>query len=141
MASNLPDMKQKQKLLYAQDISSDVLVKHGTAFFEEGWLSDAIDFFAKAEHTEGVEQVKRVAVEEGDAFLFKRCLDLLGIEDASSQWCELADRALALGKLQFAREGYRKCGDRKAMEKVDKMISPHSTEEQPENGFKKEGDS
>lgn len=138
MASNLPDMKQKQKLLYAQDISSDVLVKHGTAFFEEGWLSDAMDFFEKAEHTEGIESVKRVAVEEGDAFLFKRCLDLLGIEEASSQWCELADRALTLGKLQFAREGYRKCGDRKAMEKIDKMISPDSTEEPQTDDLKKE---
>lgn len=125
--SNLPDMKQKQKLLYADEISSDVLVKHGKEFFEQGWLSDALDFFSKAEYSEGIDMVKRTAIEEGDAFLFNRCLGIQGIEDAGSQWCEVADRALELGKLQFAKEGYRKCGNRKAMEKVDKMISPDST--------------
>ncbi len=122
--SSLPDMKQKQKLLYADEISADVLIKQGMAFFEEGWLSDALDFFSKAQHTEGLEMLKRAAMEQGDAFLFKRCLDSLGIEDAGSQWCELADRALSLGKLQFAKEGYRRCGDKKAMKKIDDMISP-----------------
>ncbi len=130
--SSLPDMKQKQKLLYADDISAEILIKHGMAFYEQGWFSDALDFFSKAEHTEGLEMLKEAVVQQGDAFLFNRCLVALGIDDAGSQWCEVADRALTLGKLQFAREGYRRCGDRKSMEKVDRMILPDQESESTE---------
>jgi hypothetical protein len=122
--SNLPDLKRKQKLLFAEDAQPEALIAQGQRFLDAGWLNDAIDFWQRAGHTEGLQQIQMTAVEQGDAFLFNRCLHALDEEAPESAWQELADRARELGKLQFAREGYRMSGDRKAMERVEQQMQP-----------------
>ncbi len=131
--TGLPNVKQKQKLLFAKDTSEQILIDHGHKFLSAGWYNDAIDFFERASHAEGLRQIRQTAQDEGDAFLFTRCIRVEGVEVTDDEWHRLADRALELGKLQFAREGYRMAGDRKAMAKVDLKIKPEA--EQPvDNG-------
>jgi len=122
--SDLPDYKQKQKLLYKDDAAPEALIQQGEKFFAAGWYKDAIDFFARAEFTEGLQRIRAKASEEGDAFLLQQCLRAQEDEAPDQEWRELADRALELGKLQFAREAYRQAGDRKGLDKVDAMIAP-----------------
>lgn len=125
--SDLPHLKQKQKLLYAEDPEPAALIALGQRYLEAGWFNDAIDFWQRAEHREGLQQLQMTAVEQGDAFLFNRCLHALDEEAPESAWQELAQRALDLGKLQFAREGYRMSGDRKGMERVEQQMQPTAT--------------
>jgi hypothetical protein len=120
--TNLPDYKQKQKLLFKEGADPATLIQQGEQFFAAGWYKDAVDFFGRAEFTEGLERVRAKALDEGDAFLLLLSLRTLGIEAEAAEWRQLADRALALGKLQFAREGYRLAGDRKGLDKVDALI-------------------
>lgn len=127
----LPHYKKKQQLLHAKDARPDDLRRQGEEFLQAGWLSDAIDFFKKAGDQNGLEKVRDIAISEGDAFLFRRTLKVLDAAASEDQWKELADRALDLGKLQFAREGYRMAGDRKSLDKVDQLINPEA-EETPE---------
>jgi len=122
--SDLPDLKHKQKLLYTEDTQPADLIAQGQRYRDAGWLNDAIDFWQRAGHSEGLQQIQMTAVEQGDAFLFNRCLRALDEEAPGSAWQELADRALQLGKLQFAREGYRMSGDRKAMERIEQQMQP-----------------
>jgi hypothetical protein len=127
----LPHYKKKQQLLHAKDARPGDLRRQGEEFLQAGWLSDAIDFFKKAGDQNGLEKVRDIVISEGDAFLFRRALTALDVTASEEQWKELADRALDLGKLQFAREGYRMAGDRKSLDKVDQLINPDA-EETPE---------
>ena len=127
----LPHYKKKQQLLHAKDAKPADLSRQADEFLQAGWLSDAIDFFGKAGDQNGLEKVRDIAISEGDVFLFRRTLKALEVTASEDQWKELADRALDLGKLQFAREGYRMAGDRKSLDKVDLLINPEP-EETPE---------
>jgi len=126
-----PHYKKKQQMLHAKDVRPDDLRRQAEEFLQAGWLSDAIDFFDKAGDQNGLEKIRDIAISEGDAFLFRRTIKALDAAASESQWKELADRAIDLGKLQFAREAYRMAGDRKSLDKVDKLISPEAEEAPP----------
>lgn len=127
-AADLPDQKQKQALLYKPDTKPQELINWGRKFQEAGWYRDAILFFTKAEDRQGLEGIRRQMIEEGDVFLFRQVL--VGLDESASddEWRQLGDRAMTLGKLQFAREAYRMIGDRKSIDKIDKMINPKAEE-------------
>ena len=127
----LPHYKKKQQRLHAKDAKPEDLSRQGEEFLKAGWLSDAIDFFGKAGDQNGLEKIRDITIEEGDVFLFRSTLKALDATASEDQWKELADRAFALGKYQFAREAYRMAGDRKSLDKVDQIINPEP-EETPE---------
>ena len=131
MSDALPDLKQKSKLLYG-DLPAEKLVAWGEKYLAAGWISDGLDFFVVAEHQEGLNKVRKLAVEEGDVFLLRRCLKELDEQAADGEWKSLAERALDMGKLQFAREGFRLAGERKMLDKVDAIINPPKEKEADE---------
>jgi hypothetical protein len=128
----LPHYKKKQQLLHSKDVKPGELRRQGEEFLQAGWLSDAIDFFGKAGHREGLSKIREIAVAEGDIFMFRRTLKALEAEASEDEWKRLADRAFELEKLQFAREAYRMAGDRKSLDKVDRLINPEPEEEPAE---------
>ena len=128
---DLPQFKKKQQLLHAKDAKPEDLSRQGEKFLQAGWLSDAIDFFGKAGDQDGLKKIREITIEEGDTFLFRRTLKAMDETADEKQWKELAERALDQGKLQFAREAYRMAGDRKSLDKVDRLINPEP-EETPE---------
>jgi hypothetical protein len=129
----LPHYKQKQQLLYAKDARPEDLRRQAEEYLREGWLSDAIDFFGKAGDREGLEKIREITIAEGDIFLFRRTLKAMDMTAEEDEWKELADRAFELGKLQFAREAYRMAGDRKSLDKVDRLIHPEPEEKPQED--------
>lgn len=135
----LPHYKKKQSIIYSKDTKPEELVRLGERFFSEGWLSDALDCFERAGAAGNLEKVRKVCVEEGDVFLFRKVLRAQGAEAVPAEWKELGDNARGLGKLQFAREAYRMAGERKALDEVDKLIQPaqqtdEDAEEQADGG-------
>lgn len=120
----LPHYKKKQSLIHAKDAKPEDLTRLGERFFSEGWLSDAVDCFERAEAGENLAKVRKVCIEEGDAFLFRKTLRAMKADAEQAEWKQLGDNARAQGKLQFAREAYRMAGERKAMDEVDRLIHP-----------------
>ncbi len=129
MSNALPDLKQKLKLLFG-NLSKEKLIEWGERYLQAGWISDALDFFVEAEHIEGFKQVRALAVKEGDAFILRRCLKEMDVSADEGEWKALGESALELGKLQFAREGFRLAGERKMLDRVDAMINPPKQEEE-----------
>lgn len=121
---SLPTYKQKQQLLYAKQRDPALLSSWGRKLVEHGWLCDAIDFYAAAGDQVGLEQLRRLAREQGDIFLLRRCLTELKVAADEKEWGVLGKQALALGKLQYAREAFRMAGDRKSLDEVDALIQP-----------------
>jgi len=137
--TDMPTYKQKQALLFKPDAKPAELRSWGRRFLENGWIRDAILFLQKAEDREGLASVRKLMIEEGDVFLFRQAL--LGLDETASEdeWRQLGDRAMTLGKLQFAREAYRMIGDRKSIDKIDKLINPQVEEEAPADSPVDEG--
>ncbi len=79
---------------------------YGLKFLELGWREDALEFFKKGEIPEELEKLKDYCLETGDAFLLGR----IGKQEPEV-WGRLAERALALGKLHFARRAFEIAGD------------------------------
>ena len=100
--ARLPSPLKKRQLIYGEKTPSEELSARGRDHLEEGRLTDALDFFEAARDTEGLAEIAKRAVEEGDAFL------LWGVERtapqlvSSAEWEKLARRAAALGKDAFA---------------------------------------
>ncbi len=120
--------RKKHELLFAKEKNTDLLREWGRRLSEAGWLSDAMDCFAAAGDTEGLNKLRATVLDQGDAFLFRRCLAELGQEASPEDWAALGRRAEALGKLQFAREAFRLAGDRKSLDRIDALLAPPPAE-------------
>jgi hypothetical protein len=104
--SGLPNCLKKRQLLNEKMLSPALCRDYGNKFLELGWREDALEFFKKGEVTEELEKLKTFSLETGDAFLLAR----IGKQEPED-WRRLAERALALGKLHFARRAFEIAGD------------------------------
>lgn len=120
----LPHYKSKQQILFAKDAKPEMLSDYGRKYLKAGWLSDALEFFARAGDKRGLEEIRAQSLQEGDVFLFRRTLDALTTTAADSEWKQLGENARGLGKLQFAREAFRMAQDRKSLDEMEHLINP-----------------
>jgi hypothetical protein len=114
--TKLPDYRLKQKILYIDKTSSASLISYGDMYLEADALSDALDFYARAAHRTGVEKIKALAIERGDAFLFQGAAKALGGEPAAEEWEAVGRRAAELGKNLFARSALAKANNPQLLE-------------------------
>jgi hypothetical protein len=101
MAVNLDSINRRRLL---NDGSPDP-VKLGSLareFAEQGFLSDAVDFLEKAKDTESLTALLDTAVSEGDLFLVRRILRILGRKPDKDLLLSVAENADRLGKALFA---------------------------------------
>jgi hypothetical protein len=106
LPKGVPNCLKKRQLLNDKILSPALCRDYGHKFLEMGWLEDALEFFKKGEATEELEKLKALSLETGDAFLLAR----LGHQEPED-WRRLAERALALKKLHFARRAFEIAGD------------------------------
>lgn len=120
--SKLPDYRIKQKILYIDKTGPETLKNCGDLFFAEGNLSDALDFYAKADFTEGMQKIKTAAGETGDTMLFQRAAKALNWEPAPADWENLAKAALDLKKYLFARHALEKTHNEELLQSLQKIM-------------------
>lgn len=106
LPSGVPNCLKKRQLLNDKILSPALSEDYGHKFLEMGWREDALEFFKKGAVTEELEKLKAYSLETGDAFLLSR----IGQQEPEV-WRRLAERALALGKLHFARRAFEAAGD------------------------------
>ena len=119
----LPGCLKKRDLLNSDRSDPAYFVQLGTAYLEEGRVSDAIEFFEKARHREGLDRLLERCFDDGDLFLFRKIAKILGLSPGPDQWIKLGDRALSLGKLHFARAAYREGGAPERLAQVERLLS------------------
>lgn len=106
LPKGVPNCLKKRQLLNDQVLSPELCREYGSKFLALGWREDALEFFKKGGVAEELEKLKAYCLETGDAFLLAR----LGKQEPEV-WRRLAERALALGKLHFARRAFEFAGD------------------------------
>lgn len=119
---------KKRDLLNSDKADNSELIKYGEGYLQEGRLSDTMDFFEKAGHVEGLIQLKEQCVAEGDYFLFHRLARILADSPSAEDWISLADNALTLSKLLFARSAYLEANYHEKVAQVEKLLQLHTQE-------------
>lgn len=114
----LPDYKEKQKILYMDNTSPTVLIAYGDKYLEAGRISDAIDFYHKADHTEGLEKIREMVAAEGDVMEFQHTLNALDKNASTEEWEAIGKRAFDLEKYAFATHAFEKSGNDSMIEKI-----------------------
>ena len=120
---------KKRDLLSSGKADKAELIKLGERYLHEDRLSDTIDFFEKAEHFEGLTQLKEQCVAKGDYFLCQRLANILRESFSSEEWIQLGDKALHLGKLLFARSAYQQAESLEKVAQVEKLLQSPAQEQ------------
>jgi hypothetical protein len=128
-AKKLLSCLKKRDLLNSGKADKSELIKLGEPYLHEDRLSDTIDFFEKAEHFEGLTQLKEQCVAKGDYFLYQRLANILGESPSSEEWIQLGDNALHLGKLLFARSAYQQAESPEKVAQVEKLLQSPAQEQ------------
>ncbi|MEW6261607.1 MAG: hypothetical protein AB1641_00890 [Thermodesulfobacteriota bacterium] len=97
----------RRELLNSKEDNPDYYRELGRRFQGEGFLSDAVDFLAKAGDAAGLEALAQAAIEEGDLFLLTKSRKALGRLPEPEELARLADNATRLGKTSFAESARR----------------------------------
>ena len=117
----LPSCLKKRDLLNSDRVDKSELIKLGQGYLQEGFISDCIDLFEKAQHFEGLIQLKEKCAAEGDYFLYHRLAKILQDSPSPEEWTQLGDKALGLGKLLFASLAYERADNQEKAAQVEKL--------------------
>lgn len=98
----LPKPLKKRDVLYGVGTPREQLVRLGKLALQRGLVFDAADFFCEAKDEEGLVEIRRLAVEQGDAFLLRKIQETDVRLVSSSDWRALAAKANQLGKLTYS---------------------------------------
>ena len=118
----LPNSQQKRKLLFDKNIPSQRLVSCGELYLREGRLNEAAELFARASHEEGLAQIRDLAVEQGDSFLYG--VASKGSEEGNNReaWETLGKKAMELEKYSHAIRAFRKSQNQEALEVAEEAL-------------------
>jgi hypothetical protein len=84
---------------------------YGDLFADAGRWAQAMMFYERSRDPGRLARVKKEAVRAGDAFLLHGITRLIPDLVDELEWREAGERALAEGKLVFARDCFEKSGD------------------------------
>ena len=124
----LPDYRLKQKILYVDHTDPETFKNYGDLFFAEGSFSDALDFYQKANFSEGLQKIKNAASESGDVMLFGLAAKSLNLELQASDWENIGRIALGSKKYLFARHALGKANNEELLNSLAKIMEAEEHE-------------
>jgi len=135
----LPWTLEKRALLYDK---KGVDYRHyGDLFFEAERYADALEFYLQGDVEEGIEKMKRLAIEEGDYYILAKIEEKYPGRIKEKEWREAAVQAERAGKFSMATWLYEKCGEREKMrEMAEKAGIELGEEDEGETDGEKEGE-
>ena len=123
LPKGMPDCLKKRRLLNDKELSPELCRDYGEKFLALGFLEDALEFFVRGHYEPGLDKLKAQALEAGDAYVMAR----LGPQPPEI-WRQVADQALKLGKIHFARRALEQAGDREQAEELARRLQNEAPE-------------
>lgn len=127
MKNELPDYREKQRVLYTDGSADDELIAYGDRCRKVNRIFDALEFYQKAKHRTGLEEIMGMAISTGDAMLFEQTARAFGREPNREEWNRLGHQAFVLKKYTFARYAFEKGGDSAMLEEIRKINAEGNT--------------
>jgi hypothetical protein len=113
LPQGVPDCLKKRHLLNEKELSPELCREYGEKFLALDYWEDALEFLKLGNYEPGLDKLKALALETGDAFLMAR----LGAH-SPEVWRQVAEQALKLGKIHFARRAFEQAGDTERVEEL-----------------------
>lgn len=107
----LPTEERVRELSADPKVTPEQANQYGDLFAQAGKLAQAMMFYERSKDPARLAELKKKAVALGDAFLLHGIARLAPDLVTEPEWREAGDRAVAEGKLLFARDCYEKAGD------------------------------
>lgn len=123
MKNELLNYREKQKILYIEQRSDDELIAYGDMCRKANRIFDALEFYQKAKHRTGLEEIMGMAVSTGDTMLFAQTARDLGREPSGEEWNRLGRQTFALKKYTFARYAFEKGGNGAMLGEIKKITA------------------
>ena len=86
MKTGLPGYQEKQKILYIEKSSGEVLIDYGDTLISANRIFYALEFYEKAKHRSGLEEIMKVAASFGESVLFVTVAKTLGNLPSPEEW-------------------------------------------------------
>ena len=118
----LYDYRLKQKILYIDKVNPHVLQNYGNLFLEEGLLSDALDFYQKANDNSGMQKIKDISFDRGDVMLFQQVAKALHMELKPADWESIGQKAISLKKYLFAQHALERANNEEMLNSLKKVM-------------------
>jgi tetratricopeptide (TPR) repeat protein len=118
----LPDYREKQRILYINKRFDKDLIALGDRYLEAGRLSDAADFYQKANYLSGLGKIKEMAEAAGDIMIYQYVLKAIKQNAADDDWSRIGQRALEVKKYTFALHAFNKSNNSDKIDQVRKMM-------------------
>lgn len=98
-------------------------VEMAKKFENEGWLSDAVDFYSKAEDVDSLLRIQSLAADEGNSFLVLKVARLLKQgESVNSLIAKVAMKAEQMGMVRYAISAYEKLGNQAKVSELRSLV-------------------
>jgi tetratricopeptide (TPR) repeat protein len=123
----LHDYRLKQKILYIDKANPDVLQHYGDLFLEAGKISDALEFYQKANNSSGMQKIKNIAFDSGDVMLFQQAAKALNLELKPIDWEGIGQKAIASKKYSFAQHALEKANNEELVNSLKKIRQKEET--------------
>ncbi len=127
MSKKLPNYRDKQHILYIKQHSDKDLIEHGDAFLAAGKISDAIDFYQRANYLQGLEKIKGIAELSGDVMLLQQVQKPLKQTINEDAWAAIGQRALELKKYLFALYAFERSKNEGMVGCIKELIKSEDT--------------
>ncbi len=121
LPAGVPDSLKKKRLLNDKELNAALCREYGEKFLELGWWEDALEFFQKGDYEPGLEKLKALALESGDAYLLGR----LG-RHSPEVWLKAAEQAVKKGKLRFAVRAFEQAGEKEKAQNLLRQLQENS---------------
>ena len=95
---------------------------------EEGWLSDALEFYQKAAHYTSLTKIKDMALSNGDVMLFQQAAKVLGMEIKPADRESIAEKAVELKKYFFAKHALQKANNEEKLKTLREIMEKEVNE-------------
>jgi hypothetical protein len=113
---------KKRRLLNDKGLSPELCRDYGEKFLALGFWEDALEFFLRGHYQPGLDKLQAEALEAGDAHIMAR----LGPHPPEI-WRQVAERALKLRKIQFARRALEQAGDQDIADELAGSLTDNSS--------------
>ena len=97
----------ERRHLIERELAPAQAIKTAEAYLAEGRAIEAVEFLAKAEDGERLQELRREALEAGDFFLMRAVAGAMGKAPDRDEWLALAAAAEAAGKQHYAADARR----------------------------------
>lgn len=118
-------------MFHDPNVPREALISHGERYLEADRVIDAAEFFRKAEHREGLEQVRKIALDQGDSFLFKMVVGGVPGEGTREEWETLGNQAMALEKYAHAARAFTAAENEEGRKRAEEGLEKLRTDLKP----------